>query len=131
VKGQLPGLSAEDIKSEVDKHYLPNVITRLMVKTGAKVHRIWVSRPMFASKAVTGRSTRGYWGVECDSGKVLFVKDVWRTDVPGVETEGVTLAELLKAGVWNIPELVCHGDVSCDGKTSCFQFIWIPGFYLA
>ena len=128
---QLSGLSAEDIKPEVDRHYGSGVITELTVGTGVEAHNFWVSRPVFASQGVTGQSTRGYWGVECDSGKVVFVKDIWRTDIPGVQTEGVILEELLRAGVRNIPELVCHGDVSCDGKTSCFQFIWIPGFYLA
>jgi len=71
---------------------------------------------MFTSKGATGRSTRGYWGVDSASGEVVFVKDVWRTDVPDVRTEGAVMEELLKAGVRNIPELVCHGDVLHDGR---------------
>jgi len=128
VQGQLPGLSAKDIRSGVDKHYSPKAITQLTVGTGVGARSFWVSRPMFTSKGVTGRSTRGYWGVGCESDEVVFVKDVWRTDVLGVQMEGAILEELLKAKVRNIPELVCHGDVLHDGKTSRFQFIQSRGF---
>ena len=113
---QLPGLSAEGIEEEVDRHFWPGTITRLTVGAGAGAHDVWVSRPIFTSGGPTGRSTIGYWGVEYKSGKVVFVKDVWRTDVLGVETEGTVLRELLEAGVRNIPELVCHGDVIREGK---------------
>ena len=69
------------------------------------------------STSATGRSTVGYWGIECKSGKVVFVKDIWRTNIPEVETEGTVLKRLLEAGVRNIPGLVCHGDVVHGGKT--------------
>jgi hypothetical protein len=120
---QLPGLSAEDIKEEVDRHFWPRAVTGLTVGTGIEAHDLWVSRPMFASKGVTGRSTRGYWGVDRGSGKVVFLKDVWRTDVPGMEAEGVILEELIVAGVRNIPGLVCHGCVTHEGKATCFWFM--------
>jgi len=122
VEEQLPELAAEDIRTEVDKHYSPGAIARLTVGTGAEAHSIWVSRPMFTSKGAAGRSTRGYWGVECKSGEVIFVKDVWRADAPGVETEGAILKELSEAGVRNIPGLVCHGDVLCAGRSPPFRF---------
>ena len=72
---------------------------------------------MFTSMSATGRSTRGYWGVECDSKEVVFLKDFWCADVPGVETEGCILEELHKAKVTHIPDLVCHGHVQDIGKT--------------
>ena len=87
----------------------------MTIGDGAGAHTFWVSRPVFTSKGPVGRSTTGYWGVDCKSGEVVFVKDVWRTSVPGVETEGVVLEGLLRVGVRNIPELVCHGDVVRGG----------------
>ena len=110
---QLPELSAKDIEKEVDRHYWPGAITRLTIMTGMDV---WVSRPILTSEGVAGRSTVGYWGVRCDSGEVVFVKDVWRKQAPEVDMEGTILEELQKAGVRNIPELVCHGDIFHEGK---------------
>ena len=78
---------------------------------------------MFTSKGATGRSTIGYWGVESNSGDVVFVKDVWLTDVSGVEAEGAILERLSEAGVRNVPVLVCHGDVLHERKTSCLRFV--------
>ena len=116
VKEQLPRLSAKRIEEETERHLWPGAVTRLTVGTDAAAHNIWVSRPMFTSKGVTGRSTRGYWGVDCESGEVVFIKDLWRADVPGVKAEGVILEGLLKAGVRNIPELVRHGHILDKGK---------------
>lgn len=119
VEAQLPGMSAKDTEIEVGRHCWPGAVTRLNVETDMGAYGIWVSRPVFTSKRPTGRSTTGYWGVDCESGEVVFVKDVWCTDVPGVETEGAILQRLSGVGVRNIPGLVCHGDV---GKSSCFLF---------
>jgi len=110
VEEQLPWLSAEEIEEETDRHFWPGAITQLTVGAGEEAREILVSRPMFTSKGATGRSTIGYWGFDRASGEVVFVKDVWRTAVPGVEMEGDVIKGLLKAGVRNVPELVCHGD---------------------
>jgi len=115
-KEQLLGMSTKGIEDEISRHYWPGAITRLTVGTGKEAYKILVSRPMFTSKGVTGRSTRGYWGVECGSQEVVFVKDVWRTEVPEVEAEGAILKGLLAAGVRNIPGFVCHGDVLHKGR---------------
>ena len=116
VEEQLPGLSAEEVWEEVDKHSRPGAITRLTVGTGAEARDVLVSQPMFTSRGATGRSTAGFWGVERESGEVVFVKDVWRTNIPEADTEGATLKELLEAGVRNIPAPVCYGDVVPEGE---------------
>ena len=59
VEEQLPGLSAEDVEEEVDRHFWPEAVACLAVGTGAEAHDILVSRLMFTSKGPTGRSTRG------------------------------------------------------------------------
>ena len=124
VEEQLPGLDTEDIEEEVDRHVWPGAVTCLIAGAGAEAHNILVSRPMFTTKGPTGRSTRGYWGVDRESDEVVFVKDVWRTDVLGMETEGVISEELIVAGVRNIPGLVCHGYVVHEGKVAYF---WLCG----
>ena len=111
VEEQLPGAGVKEAREEVDRHYWPGAVTRLTVGTGTEAHNIWVSRPIFTSPGVTGRSTKGYWGVRCESDEVVFVQDIWRSNAPGVDMAGTTLKGLLEAGVRNIPELVCHGDV--------------------
>ena len=49
---------------------------------------------------------------------MVFIKDVWRTDMPEADTEGAVLEELLEAGVRNIPAVVCHGDVLYESKAT-------------
>jgi len=71
---------------------------------------------MFTSKGTAGRLIRGYWAVECKSKEVVFLKDIWCTDVPEVETKGAILKGLSEADVWHIPELVCHGDILDGGE---------------
>ena len=57
-----------DVEEEVDRHFWPEAVACLAVGTGAEAHDILVSRLMFTSKGPTGRSTRGYWGVDRKSG---------------------------------------------------------------
>jgi hypothetical protein len=64
---QLPGLSVEGIEEEVDRHFWPGAVTRLIVGTGAEAHGVLVSRLIFTLKGPTGRLTRGYWGVDRES----------------------------------------------------------------
>jgi hypothetical protein len=56
----------------------------------------------------------GYWGVDCYTKHVVFMKDVWRTN-EGVESEGVILKRLREEGVSHIPTVVCHRDVAVKG----------------
>ena len=122
VKEQFPGLSTGDAKKESARHHWPDDITYLTV-SGAEVYNILVSWPMFASESANGQLTRGYWGVDMKYGEVMFIKDIWLTDVSGVEVEGSILESLSAVGVWNVPKLVCHRDVLDGGKTSYLQFM--------
>ena len=98
--------------AEVGRHYDPGVLTRLAIAG----RRFWVCRPLWVSRAIVGRCTVAYWGVDCDSKEVVLVKDVWRTKVDGVEMEGDILERLGKNKVSRIPSLVCHGDVTFGSK---------------
>lgn len=71
-----------------------------------------VSRPVASPTSLASRATRGYWAVPAsDAGSVQFLKDAWRTDVAGMEIEGVILESLRNEAVQNVPTLVCFGDV--------------------
>lgn len=78
-----------------------------------------VCKPCFVAQGVLGRGTRGYVALECTTNaalecttnRLVFLKDTWRPLYDGVEQEGSTIEKLFKAGVPNIPTLVCHGDL--------------------
>ena len=87
---------------------------RLQVPHGQTVREFLVCRPYFRAKGLTGRGTRGYVALEKlekGTGRFVWLKDAWRVDYEDVEPEGTILERLNKAGVRNIPTLVCHGDI--------------------
>ncbi|KAH7902752.1 hypothetical protein BJ138DRAFT_982209, partial [Hygrophoropsis aurantiaca] len=61
-----------------------------------------------------GRATKAYIAVDAETLAVVFVKDCWRVTSPGMEKEGDILRKLNKAGVRNVPKLLCAGDVGGD-----------------
>lgn len=61
--------------------------------------------------SLTGRATRAWPVYDLKLRKVVFLKDSWRSLVPGMEKESKILSELNKAGVRNVPELICGNDI--------------------
>ncbi|KAL6308493.1 hypothetical protein BKA93DRAFT_822241 [Sparassis latifolia] len=80
----------------------------------AQAHYFLVGRPHVADEQFPGRGTREYVALDCASGELVFLKDMWRHKPHNSWCEGHTLAALNKAGVVNVPTLVCHGDVGCQ-----------------
>jgi len=120
-----------DLINKVNEHYQEKVITRLLVPSAERegeLVQVLVSRPCFTSRSPTGRSTRGYWGVvvkeNMQESEVVFLKDVWRSNVEGVEREGDVLHRLHEKGVRNIPPLVAHSDIEDDGEPPCELFVF-------
>ncbi|KAL6308496.1 hypothetical protein BKA93DRAFT_891882 [Sparassis latifolia] len=70
-----------------------------------------VGKPHFRASGLTGRATRGYIAYNYQDEKFVFLKDVWRVDLPDIEKEGNIIQSLNKAKVENVPTVVCHGDV--------------------
>ena len=79
-----------------------------------------VSRPVQSPSSVASRATRAYWAVKLpslDSGaeeaQIAFLKDTWRGDSDGdkMEKEGEVSMELIVAGVPNVSDIFCQGDV--------------------
>ena len=106
-----PDTAGEVLGDAVNTHYCGGVVSRV----GMESYDVWVSRPLWVSHAIVGRCTAGYWGVRCDTKEVVFLKDVWRTDVETVQSEGAILSYLTERGVSHIPALVGHGDVTFEG----------------
>jgi len=125
-----------DLESKVNEHYQENVITRLLIpSTGLEEPlQILVSRPCSTLHSPTGRLARLYWGVDVrkttEESQVVFVKDVWRSDVEGVELEGDILRYLNEKGVVNIPPFIAHGDVKVEGEP-CISHLIPPSLRLA
>ena len=106
-----PDTAGEVLGDAVNTHYCGGAVSRV----GMESYDVWVSRPLWVSHAIVGRCTAGYWGVRCDTKEVVFLKDVWRTDVETVQSEGAILSYLTERGVSHIPALVGHGDVTFEG----------------
>jgi hypothetical protein len=119
-----PMTDKEELNREVDKHCFQGAVARLTIGN----YDIWVSRPLWLSRAIVGRCTAGYWGVRCDTKAVVFVKDVWHTNVKNVEPEGNILKDLQEKGVGHIPTVLCHGDVLNDEGLGRVSFITRFGF---
>ncbi|PIL29454.1 hypothetical protein GSI_08396 [Ganoderma sinense ZZ0214-1] len=74
-------------------------------------HHYLVGKPIYASRDLVGRGTRGYVALEWKTQRFVFLKDTWRPFYHGVDPEGDTLQILNDAHVPFVPTLVCHEDV--------------------
>lgn len=112
------GANEEAAKSEPKKRSISENYTG--------VQYFLVSKPVAAPISMSGRSTRGYWAVKLpDEGigeteyTIAFLKDTWRTSIPGSEKEGDIMVELIEDGVSNVSDIFCHGDLTeCDNTDS-------------
>ncbi|OSC97325.1 hypothetical protein PYCCODRAFT_1481381 [Trametes coccinea BRFM310] len=109
--------TGENLDKALSAHYCPAHVTVVNVtphssETTGETTFI-VSRPVVSPLSLDGRSTRGYWAVNCASGQVGFLKDTWRT-YHQREIEGDILRRLNELGVRNVPVLAVHGDVIDD-----------------
>ena len=78
------------------------------------------------SESLFGRSTFGYIGYDMETTNLVYLKDFWRKDLPGIQKEGDVYRELHLAQVSNIARLGLAGDVprtpgSVDTEPGDFQ----------
>lgn len=59
-----------------------------------------------------GRATRGFKSYDILQGKVVFVKDSWRIDLPDILAEGQIYKMLRDANVDHVPHCVASGDIA-------------------
>jgi len=76
---------------------------QLEVRGPSDVSYYIVGRALDYNLGVVGRCTRGYLALDLSTGKCVFLKDMWRPDVPGIEPEHVWYEKLAGA---NVPHLV-------------------------
>ncbi|KAL7279782.1 hypothetical protein ACG7TL_006189 [Trametes sanguinea] len=113
-------LDGEKLVNAIKEHYAPGHVSAMQVhcvdlskgQRAATFQRYLVSRPVTSPLSAVGRGTRGYWAVQAETGRVVFVKDTWRLPV---EQEGCVLAGLNNLGVRNVPLVLAHGDVYWEG----------------
>ncbi|GBE89666.1 predicted protein [Sparassis crispa] len=113
VKFQLDLSKRTSLVAAMEEHYQPgNVVAVTMVDDNSIKRRLLISRPVISPVSMTGRGTRAYWAVSADNskGEMMFLKDTWRCN-GRCQKEGEVLEDLHRAGVPNIPQLICHGDV--------------------
>ena len=71
--------------------------------TGDSVSYYIVGKALDYNLGVIGRCTRGYLALDLSSKGCVFLKDMWRPDVPGIEPEHIWYEKLAKA---KVPHLV-------------------------
>ncbi|KAI0704390.1 hypothetical protein C8T65DRAFT_830759 [Cerioporus squamosus] len=98
----------EMFKNSLDKQW-PRY--KLEVPDGENTRHFLVCKPVFRAKGLIGRGTRGYVALDCATGRFVWLKDVWRATYLLLELEGDILAQLQKAGIPQVPTVICHGDI--------------------
>lgn len=77
-----------------------------------------VGKALDYDTGLVGRCTRGYLALNVSTGKCVFLKDVWRPDVVGVEPEHVWYEKLAEAEVPHLVEFECASDVISPGNAT-------------
>ncbi|CAA7269107.1 unnamed protein product [Cyclocybe aegerita] len=92
------------------ERFLPWVAIQVPTLDGS-VREVIAREPMSEPDSLTGRSTRAFPVYDLREKKVMFLKDTWRADLPGMDRETEILRLLNEAGVEHVPKLVDGGDV--------------------
>ncbi|GJE92085.1 hypothetical protein PsYK624_082380 [Phanerochaete sordida] len=78
--------------------------------TGLSSHLV-VNKPLQTSSDLRGRNARAYIAYDIQKGRLVFMKDSWRSEKKGLRAEFQTYQELYACGVPHLPEVLCGGDV--------------------
>lgn len=106
---------ADSIQGDTPRH-------RLTVPTKDGDRQYLVGEPFTVAPGVTGRGMQGYVAWDVKDKRFVFLKDAWRPFHQDVHTEGITLRNLNKEKVRNIPTYVCDGELDHFTLTSaCAQ----------
>lgn len=89
-------------------------------QNGFRTFYVWAATT--DSRGLRTRATRGYPAWDPEKKAVVFIKDSWRSDRPGVQREADVIARLNKEKVRNAPKLICGGDV-LDQRTVTHLYI--------
>ena len=81
-----------------------------------------VGKALDHNLGIIGRCTRGYLALDLSTNKAVFLKDMWRPDVPGIEPEHAWYGKLVAAGVPNLVEGKHGSDVVQSASTAILNY---------
>ncbi|KAI0273318.1 hypothetical protein BC834DRAFT_928374 [Gloeopeniophorella convolvens] len=94
---------------------LDNMLSKIIVKDDCaqdKDPRAYiVPQATWTTDALVGRATFGYVGYDLLTGELVYLKDFWRLDLPGIQKEGDVYRDLGAEEVPNIAKFGGAGDV--------------------
>ena len=75
-------------------------------------HSFYVATPEATAYTPPGRTIRAFSAYNPSSGKVIFLKDSWRINLPTFTPEGEVYTKLNTASVRNVPQCLASEDIS-------------------
>ena len=110
-KAALPRLRNYPGLEKLEEKHLHKFLVRDDGTPKGRVKYYITSCVIWDSESLFGRSTVGYIGYDMETTNLVYLKDFWRTDLPGIQKEGDVYRELHSAQVPNIARLGLAGDV--------------------
>ena len=118
------GLAILNLQPWAPKRERPIFVLRVPEEDG-RFREVIAWGAMAGADSLTGRATRAWPVYDLKLEKVVFLKDAWRSLMPGMEKESDILLQLNQAGVRNVPRLVCGDDIA-GHLTRTHEFISKP-----
>ncbi|KAI0291947.1 hypothetical protein B0F90DRAFT_304810 [Multifurca ochricompacta] len=103
---------------KVRKADLHKILVRDDHATDGELRSYITAGAVWYTESLFGRSTFGYIAYEVASANLVYVKDFWRTNLPGIQKEGDVYRELNAAQVPCIAKFGLGGDVPLSPKHS-------------
>ncbi|KAI0073661.1 hypothetical protein K474DRAFT_1649280 [Panus rudis PR-1116 ss-1] len=108
------GRKASFVKKSLDKDYLPYQVT---VGTGEKEFKLIIGKPFFEARCACGRGTRVYAAYDPKQKKLVSLKDSWRNNKEGVQSEKDIYQHLCDSHIPHIADNIFIDDVKYPLKT--------------
>lgn len=118
------GLAVLNLQPWAPKRERPIIVLRVPEDDG-RFHEVIAWGAMAGADSLTRKATRAWPVYDLKLEKVVFLKDAWRSLMPGMEKESDILSQLNQAGVRNVSGLVCGDDIA-GHLTRTHEFISKP-----
>ncbi|KAI0273344.1 hypothetical protein BC834DRAFT_1037998 [Gloeopeniophorella convolvens] len=108
-----PGLDSNSLE--------PKNLLKILVRddTNPKDRRYYIApKATWTTDILVGRATFGFIAYDLTEGRLVYLKDFWRLDLPGMQKEGDVYRELEDAKVSNIARMSQAGDVPLTPESS-------------
>jgi len=86
------------------------------------------SAPEAPVYAPPGRAIHGFKAYDISHSRIVFLKDLWRIDVEGIQPEGEVYKTLRRAEVPHVPQCLTWGDISTNDyhSTTTWRYTSAP-----